>query len=180
MMGNTMPKMAPELSAIEIKRLKHPGGKLPTMTAVGGVADLYMQLLPSGGKTWILRTQVGTRRRDIGLGGYPEIGLAAAREREAKDKIRNGIDPVEERKAARATLVAAHRRGLLFADAVDRYLATRDGEFKPRTNWRGQLEIYAIPELGTMLVQDITTQDVLRVVQPIWTKRVWQTPTLDR
>lgn len=110
------------------------------MKSVGGVPGLYMQLLPSGGKTWILRTQVGTKRRDIGLGGYPEVGLAAARERarEAKDKIRNGIDPVEERKAARASLVAAQRRGLLFADAVDHYLATREGDFKPRTNWRGQ------------------------------------------
>lgn len=165
-----MPKLAPELSAIEVKRLRHPGGNLNSMVAVGGVPGLYMQLLPSGGKTWIVRTLVGTKRRDIGLGGYPEIGLAVARERarEAKGKIRQGIDPVAERKAARASLIAAHRRGLSFANAVDSYLATREGEFKPRTNWRGQLELYALPEIGNMLVQDISMQDVLRVIQPIW------------
>lgn len=165
-----MPKVAPELSSIEVKRLKHPGGTLNAMIAIGGVPGLYMQLLPSGGKTWVLRTTVGDKRRDIGLGGYPEVGLADARNRArgAKDKIRQGIDPAEERKAARASLVAAHRRGLTFADAVELFLEARQGEFKPRTNWRGQLALYALPEIGNKLVQDIVIQDVLRVLQPIW------------
>lgn len=53
-MGAKMPKMAPELSGIEVKRLKHPGGPRNALVAVGGVSGLYMQLLPGGGKTWIL------------------------------------------------------------------------------------------------------------------------------
>lgn len=170
-MGAKMPKMAPEMSAIEVKRLKHPGrGPRNALVAVGGVSGLYMQLLPGGGRTSVLRTLVGDKRRDMGLGGYPDVTLATARDRarEAKDQIRRGIDPVEERRAARAGLIAARKRGLTFADAVDRYLASREGEFQPKTNWRGQLDIYAMPELGPMLVQDITVQDVLRMLQPIW------------
>ncbi|WP_420343511.1 tyrosine-type recombinase/integrase [Paenirhodobacter sp.] len=171
-----MPKMAPELSAIEIKRLKHPGGGLNVMVAVGGVSGLYMQLLPSGGRTWVLRTRVGGKTRDMGLGGYPEVGLAAARDkaREAKDKIRQGIDPVEERKAARASLIAARNRGLTFADAVDRYLASRLEEFrndKHKAQWRSSLDSYAKPQIGDMLVQDITVQDVLLTLQPIWASK---------
>lgn len=171
-----MPKMAPELSAIEIKRLKHPGGGLNAMVAVGGVSGLYMQLLPSGGRTWVLRTRVGGKTRDMGLGGYPEVGLAAARDkaREAKDKIRQGIDPVEERKAARASLIAARNRGLSFADAVDRYLASRLEEFrndKHKAQWRSSLDSYAKPQIGDMLVQDITVQDVLLTLQPIWASK---------
>jgi len=168
-----MPKMAPELSAIEVKRLRHPGGGLNAMVAVGGVPGLYLQLLPGGGRTWILRTKVGPKRRDIGLGGYPEITLAVARDkaREAREKIRQGIDPVEERRAARASLVAAHRRGMTFADAVDRYLAAKLDEFrneKHKAQWRSSLDTYAKPEIGEMLVQDIAVQDLLRVLTPIW------------
>lgn len=145
------------------------------MTAVGGVPGLYMQLLPKGGKTWVLRTKVGAKMRDIGLGGYPEVSLAAARDRarDAKEKIRNGIDPVEERKAARASLIAAQRRGLSFDDAVDRYLTSRQDALNDKNNaqWRSALTRYASPEMGKTLVQDITVQDVLRVLQPIWASK---------
>src|SRR5690606_2411970 len=79
--GYEMPSMAAELSAIEIKRLKHPGRGRNVTVAVGGVPGLLMQLTPTGGKTWLLRCRVGDRRREIGLGGYPEVTLAMARDR---------------------------------------------------------------------------------------------------
>lgn len=140
---------------------------------VGGVSGLNLQVTPNGGRTWLLRVTVGTKRREIGLGGYPDITLSQARERarEAKEHIRGGIDPVERRKAARASLVAAQRRGMLFADAVDQYLAAKLDGFrneKHRAQWRSTLETYAVSELGKMMVQDIAVQDVLRVLQPIW------------
>lgn len=168
-----MPRVARELSALEVKRLKHPGVGRNVTFNVGGVAGLVLQITPNGGRTWLLRVQVGAKRREIGLGGFPEVTLAMARDRarEAKDKIRQGIDPVEERKAARAALTAAQHRGLPFADAVDRYLASELEEFKNakhRQQWRNTLESYALPQLGAMLVQDIGTADVLRVLEPIW------------
>jgi len=168
-----MPRVAKELSALDVKRLQHPGRGRNATFAVGGVAGLVLQVTPNGGRTWLLRVRVGTKRREIGLGGYPDVTLAMARDRarNAKDKIRQGIDPVEERKAARAALVAAQGRGLSFADAVDRYLAAKLEAFqnpKHRQQWRNTLDSYAVPELGAMLVQDIGTQDVLRVLEPIW------------
>lgn len=168
-----MPKVAKELSALEVKRLQHPGKGRNATFAVGGVAGLLLQITASGGRTWLLRARIGGKRREIGLGGYPEVTLAQARDRarEAKDKIWRGIDPVEERKAAHAELFAAQRRGLTFADAVDRYLAAKLDAFKNakhRQQWRNTLETYAMPELGKMTVQDIAVQDVLRVLEPIW------------
>lgn len=168
-----MPRTAKELSALEVKRLEHPGkGRNVTFT-VGGVSGLLLQVTPNGGRTWLLRVQVGEKRREIGLGGYPEVPLAAARDkaREMKEQIRRGVDPVEERKVARAALVAAQRRGLTFSKAVDRYLGAKLDAFKNakhRQQWRNTLDTYAIPELGTMLVHDITVQDVLRVLEPLW------------
>jgi integrase len=168
-----MPRVAKELSALDIKRLKHPGRGKNAVFAVGGVAGLMLQITPTGARTWLLRVSVAGRRREIGLGGFPEVTLAQARDRarEAKDKIRRGIDPVEERKAARAALEAARRRGLTFADAVDKALAAKLDAFKNpkhRQQWENTLQTYAMPELGRLLVDEITAQDVLRVLEPIW------------
>lgn len=141
--------------------------------AVGGVSGLYLQITPNNGRTWLLRSKVGSSRREIGLGGYPDVTLSMARDRarEIKDQVRRGIDPVEERKAAKSALIAAQRRGLTFAEATDRYLAAKldaFGNSKHRQQWRSTLQTYAIPDLGPVRVQDIAVQDVLRVLEPMW------------
>jgi integrase len=165
-----------EMSALNLKRLQHPGVGRNAVFAVGGVSGLMLQITPTGGRTWLLRATVGEKRREIGLGGFPDVTLAQARERarEAKDKIRMGIDPVEERKAVKATLIAAQRRGLTFADAIERYLDAKMDAFsnsKHKAQWRSTLENYARPILGPMLVQDIDVQDVLQVLEPIWAEK---------
>ncbi|MBV8466394.1 MAG: DUF4102 domain-containing protein, partial [Burkholderiales bacterium] len=84
-----MPKRAKELAAIEIRRLvdasiaragtrARPG---PVCSAVGGVNGLYIQCTPNGGTSWVLKYQSGGRRRSTGLGSYPTITIAEARER---------------------------------------------------------------------------------------------------
>ena len=86
-----MPKKAKLLSAIEVKRLNKPG-----LHAVGGVSGLQLQITPTGASSWILRTMVGSKRRDIGLGGYPDVSLARAREKAqtVKDDIKAGAVPM--------------------------------------------------------------------------------------
>lgn len=168
-----MPKVAAELGPLDVKRLAHPGGKGNAMVPAGGVAGLYLQLTPKGGRTWILRMLIGGRRRDIGLGGYPTVTLAQARDkaREARDKVERGIDPVEERKAAKARLIEARRKGMLFRDAVDTALAAKLDAFrneKHRAQWRSTLDRYALPEIGALPVGEVDTAAVLRCLQPIW------------
>jgi integrase len=168
-----MPKVVSEMSAIEVRNLSHPTGKGNALFAVGGVTGLYMQITPSGGRSWILRTTVGKARRDIGLGGFPTVTLAQARDkaREARDRIERGLDPVAERQAAKAALIAASGRGLTFEKAVDSYLKAKLDAFKNakhRQQWENTLSQYALPVLGKMMVQDIDVRDVLRVLQPLW------------
>lgn len=171
-----MPRVTKELGALEVKRLEHPGRGRNVTFAVGGVAGLLLQITPNGGRTWVLRALVGEKRREIGLGGYPDVTLAQARDRgrEARDQIRRGIDPVEQRKAAKAALIVTQRRGLTFAKAMESYLGGKlDGLTNPkhRAQWRSTLETYALPELGDRLVADIQVQDVLRALTPIWTTK---------
>lgn len=171
-----MPKVAQELGPLDVKRLVHGGGKGNAMVAVGGVNGLYLQLTPKGGKTWVLRMLVGSRRRDIGLGGFPTVTLAQARDkaREARDKVERGVDPVEERKAAKAKLIEARRKGMLFSEAVDKALAAKLDAFrneKHRAQWRSTLDNYALPEIGALPVSRVDTAAVLRCLQPIWTTK---------
>ncbi len=168
-----MPKITKELSAIQVRQLSHTGKGRNCTVAVGGVSGLLLQITPNGGRTWLLRVTVGGKRREFGLGGFPDITLAQARERarEAKDQIRRGIDPAEERLAARAALILAQNRGLTFGEAVDRYLDAKLDAFsnaKHRDQWRNTLVTYAVPLLGPMMVDQIEVQDVLRVLHPIW------------
>ncbi len=165
-----MPKRAKELSAIEVRRLG------PGVHTVGGVAGLLMQVTDSGAQSWLLRVRVGDKRREIGLGAFPEVSLARAREKaaETKDAIRSGIDPVEARKAARSALVASQRQGLTFIEAFEKYAAKKLPELRTeryRNQWRATVEKYAFPELGNMLVQNISRDDILRVLHPIWETR---------
>lgn len=167
-----MPRVARELSPIEVKRLTKPG-----MHAVGGVVGLVLQISPNGqSRHWIYRTTIGGKRRHIGLGSFPTVTLAMGRElaREAYLSIRKGQNPIEERKAAISALVAAEKRGLTFADAMEKYLAIKLAEFnseKHRKQWRATLDQYAIPTLGKMLVADIQVQDMRRTLEPIWTDK---------
>lgn len=167
-----MPRIAEELSALEVKRLTHPGGRGNATFNVGGVTGLQLQITPRGARSWLLRVTIGGRRRKIGLGSYPTVPLAAARERarEALDKIAAGIDPLEERRAA----LAAQRLRLTFAEAMDKFAPKKLAEFKSekqRRLWRNSLEFHALPILGKMPVDQIARADVLRVLEPIWTEK---------
>lgn len=171
-----MPRKAREFSALEVKRLKHPGRGRNVIVAVGGIDGLAMQITPTGARSWILRCKVGQKRRHIGLGGYPEVSLADAREqaREARALIKQGVDPIDERRAKRAHLISQQRRGLTFGQAVDRYLEAKLAEFnnpKHQKQWRSTLETYANPHLGDMLVSDISVMDIQRVLAPIWEQK---------
>jgi len=165
-----MPKRAREMTAIELKRLGSG------VHAVGGVAGLHLQVAEGSGRSWLLRTMVGLKRREIGLGPYPEVGLATARQKaaEIKEHVRRGLDPVEMRKSARVELLAVQKRGLLFSEAVDLFEPVKMAELsdgKYRDQWRDSIDRYAIPFFGQMMVQDIILQDILRALEPIWVSK---------
>lgn len=166
-----MPKIAAELSAAHVAKIKAPG-----LHAVGGVAGLLLQVTPSGARSWILRIKVGDRRRDIGLGGQSSTSLAQARERARaiRDTVWAGGDPIAERRAAKAALVAAQAKELTFEEAARRAHRVKAAGFrnaKHRADWLSSLERFAFPIIGRMQVADIQTAHVQQVLAPIWQER---------
>jgi len=163
-----MPKKARELSAVQVKRLTQPG-----FYAVGGVAGLHLQVKRSGARSWILRATVAGKRRDIGLGGYPDVPLALAREgaREARSAIREGCDPVEERKARKRALKAAQAKSLTFSEAAVRCHQAKVPEFrsaKHQADWIRSINRYADPIIGDLPVAELELSHILEVLKPIW------------
>lgn len=166
-----MPKKANELSALDIKRKRKPG-----RYAVGVVAGLLLVIKDTGAKSWILRVMVGNKRRNIGLGGYPEITLAKAREkaRDTKEHIEKGIDPVEQKKALRLAFIKSQNGRMTFAEAAQRCYEKKSPEFKNikhSKQWMSTLETYAFPIIGRMAVEDIELSHILQVLKPIWQNR---------
>lgn len=165
-----MPREAKSLSALAVKRL--PSG----VHSVGGVRGLHLQVRETGSRSWILRAVIGGKRREMGLGPYPEVSLADARAEAARVRalIRMGRDPITERKEARAAISIASRRGKIFSEVLDEYALqklTGLKEEKYQSQWLGSVKKYAIPVLGNFPVKDIGLEEVLKVLQPIWSTR---------
>lgn len=157
-----MPKQAKELTALEVKRLTAPG-----LHAVGTVSGLRLRVKETGARSWVLRTMIGARRAEIGLGGYPTVSLAQALEyaREARDKIRAGTDPAAERRASRKTVEWT------FKKTAEAYIADKAPGWKNpkhRQQWENTLATYAYPVFGDKHVRDVGKTDVLACIRPIW------------
>jgi integrase len=130
----------------------------------GDGAGLQLSVAPTGAKKWVLRFLWQGKAREMGLGSYPEVGLAEAREKAMAGRrlARSGIDPIAERKQ--------DRRLPTFGELADEVVAEQSKGFrndKHRAQWKTTLETYAAP-LRVKAVNAITTEDVLGVLQPIW------------
>jgi integrase len=164
-----MPRKAKELTAYQVKRLS----KKPGFHAVGAVAGLHLNVSDAPAASWIMRATVGERRRDIGLGGYPDTTLEQARSlaREVRLQIRQGIDPVAARQEARDALKSASVKRLTFDEAATSCWRTKSQEFKNRKHvaqWLSTITEYASPVIGSLPVADVELAHVVKVLEPIW------------
>ena len=171
-----MGSKAKELSALAVQRLTAPG-----MHAVGGVAGLYLCVSSSGSRSWIARVNVDGKRREMGLGSFPDVSLSIAREkaRAARSDTTMGIDPVAHRKEARSARQALKATQKTFADCAKAYIEAHSDSWrnaKHRAQWPATFETYVYPTMGTVMVGEVTQAHVMAVLLPIW-KTKTQTAT---
>ena len=142
----------------------------------GDGGGLYLQVTEPDSKSWIFRFSLAGKRREMGLGPYPAVTLAAARTAatEARSLVKAGKDPIAARGAERARQRLEEARGVTFDQAVEQFMETHEDGWrsaKHRQQWRNTLKAYASPALGHLAVALIGTAEVTRVLDPIWKKK---------
>ena len=148
------------LTAKMVKALERPG-------RYGDGGTLYLVVAPGGSKSWVQRLTIGGTRRDLGLGGFPLVTLAEAREQafDNRRQARRGRDPRADRRRAQAPT---------FEQAAGRALEANRARWrnaKTAANWTESMTKHAFPVFGARRVDQIGREDVLRVLTPIWTAK---------
>ena len=148
------------LTAKMVKALERPG-------RYGDGGTLYLVVAPGGSKSWVQRLTIDGTRRDLGLGGFPLVTLAEAREHafDNRRQARRGRDPRADRRRAQAPT---------FEQAAGRALDANRARWrnaKTATNWTESMAKHTFPVFGTRPVDQIGREDVLRVLTPIWTAK---------
>ncbi|MGJ8572801.1 MAG: tyrosine-type recombinase/integrase [Hoeflea sp.] len=133
----------------------------------GDGRGLFLFVKPTGARSWVLRYQLNGRRRDLGLGAFPEVTLAKAREKalEARRLISEGSDPLSTRDKTKF---------LTFTDAASALIESKRSGWKNAKHaaqWSSTLNTYAMPKLGDLDVKVIETADVIAVLKPIWNEK---------
>lgn len=141
--------------------------QLPAGRHFDTTRGLHLYAKGAGTKSWVYRYTVNKKTRDKGLGAYPEVSLAQAREKAAalRQMILRGenLDKQEnhEPEVLRIT----------FKDFAEDYIATNESQWKNikhRDQWRNTLSQYAYPIIGSKNIQEIETSHVLAVIKPVW------------
>ena len=149
-----------KLTIAAIKRLERPGRH-------GDGGTLYLYIAPGGTKSWVQRISIDGRQRDIGLGPWPVVSLAEARDLAIDNRrlVRRGGDPVADKRRAK---VPTFREAAVRTFEANR---SRWRNAKVAANWLQQLERHAFPQLGNVRVDRIDREAVLKVLTPIWTAK---------
>jgi integrase len=165
-----MPKIIKPLSAIEVNRINRVGWH-----AVGGVTGLLLQVrkptkigapVP---KSWILRLTVGNKRHPIGLGSFPQVSLAEAREmaKQMSLEAKQGINPLQKRRAKKSALIAEASKKKTFKQCAEAYIESHSTDYrndKHRKQWATTLVTYVYPIIGNMLVSDLSMRNIKDVL----------------
>ncbi|MDL2315855.1 integrase arm-type DNA-binding domain-containing protein [Desulfovibrio sp. OttesenSCG-928-A18] len=130
---------------------------------------LYLHLSPTGGKLWRMGYRFGGKQKTLSLGAYPAVGLKDARKRrdEAKAMIAAGVDPGEQKKAAKAALIAAAKN--TFEAVAREWHALQSPKWveSHRANILSGLQKDFFPHIGRMPIGDVTASVLLSVLRRI-------------
>lgn len=159
-----------KLTAIGVQRAKGPA-------VLHDGAGLYLRVAASGAKAWVFRYQLGGKRRDMGIGSYPAISLADARQRAAEYRRQrhSGIDPLHARNTERQAQLIAVARGRTFRECAVEYIASHRAGWrsaKHNDQWESSLSRFAYPIIGDLPVAAIDTGLIMQVLEPIWSTKL--------
>jgi integrase len=137
---------------------------------------LQLLIKKGGYKYWVLRYTYGANRHDLALGSFPEISVADARKKaqEARYQLNQGINPIADRKAKKAALIARTSSAITFERFSLEVIESKRIEWtneKHAAQWEATLREYAFPIIGQKRLDAIDMEDILKILQPIWSTK---------
>jgi integrase len=159
-----------KLTVKKIAKLTEPG-------RYGDGKGLYLQVVNASSRSWILRyeiadpnTKTGRRERCLGLGSEADFNIKEARDRarKARQLLKDGIDPIDKKKTDKSAAALAKAKTLTFKEAAQAFFNQHEKEWrsaKHRAQFLSSMEQYVYPKIGSLLVPDIDTGQVLRVLE---------------
>jgi len=169
--------LAEKITPLFVRHIKRPGRYCD-----GG--NLYLQVRRSTSrkspdsvnKSWAFRYVRHEKQTWMGLGPYPDVSLAEARElaTEARKQLLKGIDPLTDKRARQRESRVARSDMLSFSDCAERYISSQaPGWSNPKhiDQWRNTLKNVAGPVFGHLPVDEIDTALVMRCIEPLWTTK---------
>jgi integrase len=157
------------LSAVQVAKLKVAG-----YYADGG--NLYLQVAPSGSKSWIFRFTMDGKTREMGLGSAATFSLAEARERAAEQRklLADGKNPMVVKREQELSRRIAEANLITFDAAAEKFIEAHEPSWKNAKHveqWRTTLKVYASPVIGDLPLSLVDTPLVLRILSPIWSEK---------
>jgi integrase len=138
-----------------------------------GRSGLHLYVKKSSNKYWIFRFMRSGKRQDMSLGSFPSTSLAEARKKalEATAELARGINPLEAKKALKAAFIQDSRNQIKFCDFAKNYIEAKSHEWKNakhRDQWSYTIESFANPIIGDLPLGEITTEHIVKILDPIW------------
>jgi len=117
---------------------------------------------------WVVRVVIGGKRKEMGLGRWPDVSISEAREKaaEARKLARDAVDPVEARKSARRP-----KYRLTVKEAVESCFDARKAQLKgdgEAGRWMSPLNVHVIPKIGTLAIEKLDQHELKTLLDPIW------------
>jgi hypothetical protein len=162
-----------KLSTLKIKSLTTVG-----MHSDGNGLHLKVQLSKKSNtlnKSWIFRWGA-QGKNTMGLGSYPLISLATAREKtlECRKLVASGLNPRDERDKLKSEVKVAKAHSVTFEKAANEFIKTNAPSWKSAKHaqqWENTLDTYAFKKIGKVPCADVTKEQVLEILSPIWTEK---------
>lgn len=160
--------MTIKLDLQTVKNLKTPGRYKDAL-----VKGLHIWVKPNNRKYWIFRFSHAGKQHNISLGSFPTLGIAEARLKAQieRDRLNEGINPTEQRKAQAISNTTLNSEKTLFKDFALKFVETKRAEWRNQKHgdqWIYTLEEFAFPCIGNTPIDEIDTQDILDILEPIW------------
>jgi integrase len=154
-----------------VKNIKTPGRYTDAL-----IKGLHIWVKSNGKKYWIFRYSFNNKQHNLSLGSFPSLSISEARikAQQHREQIANGVNPIAIKNETKIQLKKSLTKKPSFREFAAECIRTKRAEWtnqKHGDQWEYSLGEFAYPIIGDKQLDDIDTEDILKILTPIWTNK---------